>query len=496
MNATNSSPSYVETQSKSTTAERIRLFLIGTVAVVLLVSVALYNGYPTVFSDTGSYLLTGALGVAYPPFRAPGYSVFAILTSLGISAWSMVLGQSVIVVYVLYEACDYFAAGDRKLRDIWLLASAGGLAGLTSLPWLVSLLMPDVFAGVLFLSLFLLAFAADLRRIRRTLLATIAMISVSSHMSLLPIAILFVLAVVVLQFVTRWTSESLPKRTLLAWLLVPILVSALFTAALNRQLGLGFRVSPSKNDFLLARLFGDGLAGDFLRENCPKHPFVSCRYLSNLPRTQEDFLFFHPMLYRALSKHQNEEDTIVSGTIAAYPIRFATSSATETLHQFASIRTGDETRTYGGSSWNDWAIKRVFPRDLSSYLHARQFHGGLASLANGAAAVDTKIFWFTSAACILFACAGRFDQTNEFFYSAILFLVINAAVCATFAGVFDRYQNRVAWIMPFCFTAYLCGFVREWKGNQAREARAGIRDPYNPGIQSTEQDICATVGSD
>src|ERR1700681_3737470 len=95
-----------------------RPLLLGAVAVCLLLSVALYNGYPTVFSDTGSYLLTGAFFVAFVPFRAPGYSIFTRITSLGTSAWFTIAIQAVIVVYVLYETCDYLTDSERKSRDL------------------------------------------------------------------------------------------------------------------------------------------------------------------------------------------------------------------------------------------------------------------------------------------------------------------------------------------------------------------------------------------
>jgi hypothetical protein len=506
MGAKHQSPIFVDTtpmhasadtpSARENTAAWPRPVVISAIAVCVLMSVAFYNGYPTVFSDTGSYLLTGALSIAYQPFRAPGYSVLTKLSSLETSAWFTIFMQAAIVVYVLRETCDYLIGRDSKSRDFYLLACVCVLAALTSLPWLVSLLMPDVFAGVLFLAAFLLAFAEDLNRMQRILLVGIFMISISTHMSLLPIAILFVPAIVVLKCVARWSARSLPTRSFLGWLLIPILASALCTAALNSRLGLGFRVSPSQNDFLLARLFGDGLAGDFLRENCQKNKFVSCRYLANLPRTEEDFLFLHPLLFRQLSKHQDEMDKIVSGTIYAYPLRFVASSARQTLLQLSALRTGDETRSYGGSSWNDGAIKRVLPDDLSSYLHSRQSRGGLLPLANAAAAVDTRIFWFSAAACLLLACTGGFDRINELFYSAVIFLVLNAAICATFAGVFDRYQSRVAWIMPFCLTAYIFAFVREWKRGTAQQEAAGARYQYNPAMQAAEQDTCAAAGSD
>ena len=31
------------------------------------------------------------------------------------------------------------------------------------------------------------------------------------------------------------------------------------------------------------------------------------------------------------------------------------------------------------------------------------------------------------------------------------------------AGVYDRYQSRVAWIMPLCLACYVCCLVKERK---------------------------------
>ncbi len=450
--------------AKEKQEDRARRLFVGAAAICALVSIALYNGYPTVFSDTGGYLLTGKFFVALAPFRAPGYAVFTRLTSLGISAWFTIATQAVMVVYVLYETCIYLIDGDRKFADLCFLASACAMAALTSLPWMVSLLMPDVFAGVSFLSAFLLAFAGELRPIQRIVLAAIFTISVAAHTSLFPIAALFVAAVVILRYVSRTPRMSPSTSSVLVWLLVPIIAAGFLTAGLNRQTGLGFRLSPSKNAFLLARLFGDGLAADFLRENCPKRDFVSCRYLSDLPRTQEEFLFQHPSLFTELLKgHQDEMEQIVRGTLLAYPVRFVTSSAKETLLQLAALRTGDEIRTYGAREWNSGVIPRVFPGDWKAFLNARQYRDRLLPWADASAVVDTAVFWLSLATCLLLAGTGRFGRMNVFFYSAIAYLVINASICATFAGVYDRYQSRVAWIIPFCLTAYIGCLARDWK---------------------------------
>ena len=447
----------------------VRRLFVGALGVCALVSVALYNGYPTIFSDTGGYLLTGKFLIALPPFRAPGYALFTRLTSLGISAWFTIAAQAAMVVYVLHETCEYLIEGDRKFADLYFLATVCVLTGLTSLPWLVSLVMPDVFAGLLFLTAFLLAFAGELKPIQRIALAAIFMISVAAHASLLPIAVLFVAAAVILR--PRQTNRApcalASTRSVLTWLLVPILAAGIFTAALNSRMGLGFRLSPSRNAFLLARLFGDGLAADFLRNNCPKENFISCRHLSDLPQAQEEFLFHYPTsLYAELNGHEEEVEKIVSGTIRAYPVRFIASSAKETLLQLASLRTGDEIRTYGAREWNSNVFPFVFPGEAQALRNGKEYRNRLTPLADFAAALDVPVFWLSVVICLLLARTGRFGRINLFFYSALAYLLINAAICATFAGVYDRYQERVAWILPLCLTGYVYCLAGDWKRSE------------------------------
>lgn len=442
----------------------VRQLLFGAMAACLLLWVALYNGYPTVYPDTGGYLYTGAFHMALPPFRAPGYSIFIELTSLGTSAWFTIAIQAIVVVTVLYETCKYLIGGESKFRDSCLLAIVCVLAALTSLPWEASLLMPDVFAGVVFLSVFLLAFDDQLRLTERISLAAILTISVSAHLSLLPIAALFVPALAIPRLAGCRLRGAPPAKSTLAWLLVPIIAAGFWTATLNRRMGLGFKLSVSGNEFLLGRLFSDGLAADFLRDNCPKKPFVACRYLTNLPRTPAEFLFWHPLLHD-MDGHGDEIEEVVRGTLAAYPLRFVGSSIKETLRQLAAFRTGDEVRDLALNAPNSNAteIQRIFPRDFHAFSNARLTRGRLVPLANAVATIDTVVFWLSAVTCLVLAWTKRIERLNQFLYSAIAFLVINAAICATLAGVYDRYQSRVAWLVPFCLMSYLCCLVRDRK---------------------------------
>ncbi len=439
----------------------IRSLLIRVAAVCALLWVALFNGYPIVFSDTASYLLTGLTFIAFWPFRSPGYSLFTKLTSLGISAWLAIGVQAIIVVYVLDKTCAYLLGNERRYRDICLLASVSVLAAFTSLPWLVSQLMPDVFAGLVFLSSFLLAFNDQLPARSRISLAAILMISTAVHTSLLPIATLFIALLIIIKLVARLRRAATLRGAVLASLLVPLIAGGLSTATLNCRLHLGFKFSPSGQIFMLSRLFADGLAADFLRENCPRQPLIACSYLSNLPRTQSEFLFGNHPLLEEMVEHTDEMDEIVHGTLATHKLRFLTSSIRETFRQFAAFRTGDEVRSYHAKEWNSAVIAQVFPGDFQAFLNSRETRGQLLPLANAAAAIDTVAFWLSVVICLAFSCIKSAGRLNQFCYLAMAFLLINAAVCATFSGVFDRYQSRVAWLAALCATAFVCSWVKD-----------------------------------
>ncbi len=442
----------------------------------LLLWVAAYNGYPTVYPDTGGYLYTAAFLIAVPPFRAPGYSIFTRLTGLGASAWFTIAMQAVVVVAVLYEACTYVIGGESKFRDQCMLAIVCALAALTSLPWEASELMPDVFAGIVFLSAFLLAFNARLRLAERIGLAVTLAISVSAHMSLLPIGALFVAALAIARF-AGWQVQGAPSaKAMLAWLLVPIVIAGFWTATLNRETGLGFRLSVSGNEFLLARLFGAGLAADYLRENCPNEPYVACRHLADLPTKTEDFLFWSP-LRGEMTAHGDEIAEVVRGTIAAHPLRFVLSSAEGTLIQLAEFRTGDEIRAsnLNAPNSNGAVIEQVFPRDVSEFSNARQSRGRMNLVTKAAVIVDLAAFCLSALACMLFARTKRFARVNQLFYWTIVFLVMNAAICGSLAGAYDRYQSRVAWLVPLCLLSYVCCVVQAQ--NLSRPAAEGRVKP-------------------
>ena len=68
----------------------------------MLLGVAIWNGFPLVFYDTGAYLVEGLQG-AFLVERSPVYSLFLAATGSVFSLWPVVILQSALTAYVLWE---------------------------------------------------------------------------------------------------------------------------------------------------------------------------------------------------------------------------------------------------------------------------------------------------------------------------------------------------------------------------------------------------------
>jgi hypothetical protein len=163
-----------------------------------------------------------------------------------------------------------------------------------------------------------------------------------------------------------------------------------------------------------------------------------------------------------MAGHGDEIEEVVRGTIAAHPLRFVMTSLKDTLIQLAEFRTGDEIRASNlhAPNSNGAVIQQVFPRDFKAFSNARQARGRMNLVTKAAVIIDAAAFCLGLVACVLLARTKRFAKVNQLFYWAIVFLVINAGICGSLVGAYDRYQSRVAWVVPLCFLSYVGNLVR------------------------------------
>jgi hypothetical protein len=459
------SPSPKLTDSRSPFLQELNCFFPLAISSYLFLWVAVFNGYPVFYPDSAQYLSV-SFGLQPPIYRTISYSIFIRLVSFG-TPWLVVIAQSVIALFILHSGINFIVRQKVPSEGGGLLfmGLVAFLAFGTTLPWFVGQIMPDVFTGLSFLSLFLLLYDSKLSLGRTVLISAVFCISIATHITHLLAVALLLLAILVLRtfgvFRQFWPTRSI-KGTV-AFVLVPILAISALLAVSNWQSGYGFTLSPGKSVFLFGRLIESGLAADYLQQRCGIERLTACKYLHNLPKTSEEFLWgSHPLLKEmgGWSGANGEASRIVSATIGHYPVRFTVECVRQMFRQFFAFTAGSG--NYAIRSGPEFeGFREFYPGDVSKYLLSRQSLGKLAMDAYRVTPVYAVVFWCSFGVSLMALSTRRLRvrMANQLFVLTLIFLLANALVTGALSGVNDRYQARASWLMGLCCATYVIPYV-------------------------------------
>lgn len=439
-------------------------FLGLAIAGSVLLWLAIFNGYPLVYPDSGQYLID-SFTLDVPNFRTVFYPIFMRLTSFGITPWLVVCAQSAITVLVLHECLGFVLGpgrnstmGSRALLWVVLCLAFG-----TTLPWYVGQLMPDIFAGLLILCMFLLLYNQRLTTGKSVALALVVAVSIVSHLSHLVIAgvILFAIAVIGVFGRTRgfWPARS--NKQVALFVLAPILAGSFAVAVSNWSAGWGFTLSPGGRMFVVARLFASGLAQRYLQQDCTVEHLNACEYLNNLPTNENQFLWGHNPVFTAMggwTGSKREASRIIRGTVRNSPGALLWESTKQMLRQFVTMKPGDGNESMDATMpYFVTNFQKFYPEDVPKLRATEQWRGGLKKLADRVSEVYAIVFWCSMGCCLLFLALRRryAEPESKLFVFVIVGLLSNALVAGALSNVTNRYQSRVSWLMAFCCTAYL-----------------------------------------
>jgi hypothetical protein len=404
---------------------------------VLFLWPALLNGYPLLFSDTG-----GLLAMALEPtmgWDKPWiYGPFALLLHGRTTLWLVAAGQSALLSHTLWlaaKAARPWGAG----QHVVLCAI---LALLTAAPWFASLLMPDVFAPMVVLCVFALAWPERLTGPARGWLAAVGTLAVAVHLAHLVLAAGCIALAMLVRRAVLW-RPALP------------LAAALTLLVLSNALGNGvLGVSPYGSVFMAARLVADGPGRALVDARCPAAGWHICGWKGRLTDDSDAFLWapegpvwdndrYGPILFAP------EAGRIVRGTVLAYPGEVAAAMARNTARQLARVDLGDTL----GPDYLDLTVLPVlrtyFPAaEVARYRASVQVQGRLRAAA-------ASLVWPQRAALLLglagtLAALVLWRRAPGIAALSLLVLgglVANAFSTGALSGPHDRYQARIAWLL-------------------------------------------------
>jgi hypothetical protein len=415
-------------------------------ATLILLVPALWNGFPLLEYDTGGYLARWFEGILVPS-RSTTYGLF-VAAGWPLDFWPVVVLQALAAVWVI----GLLLRTHRfHVHPMMLPASVAVLAATTALPWLASLLLTDIFAGLAVLAFHALIWQSD-RITARERFALVVFIgfAVSTHSATYAV----LLALTVAAMLVSWVSAKLMPRAGLAAVAAAMVLGAAMLLAGNYVVARTVAWTPGGYGIAFGRMLQDGIVTRYLNDHCPDPHLKLCPYRQTLPLDADTFLWGNSV-FNKLGRFAGLDDemrTIVLGSLRDYPLMQIEKAVAATGRQLIAVATGEGVVT---TIWHTYGImQRYMPSVVPAMRAARQQHGEIRLAAINDIHVPVALaamallpilmllgFWRTE-----FADLGRLAATTA------LALLANAAFCGVISNPHDRYGSRMVWIAAFAAT--------------------------------------------
>jgi hypothetical protein len=419
---------------------------------LLLIAPAFWNGYPLLQWDTGGYLARW-----YEGYLVPSRStVFGLYLHLGESSsfWLNLAVQSLATLWLLQLTLRVLGL----MQTFRFVAISLLLILSTALPWLASMLLTDIFAGLSVLSLFILVIGGDrISRIERVSLFVFTAFAAATHSATL--GVLFGLCAV------GWMARPfLGKRIRLANLAqasLTIVAGGAMLVVANHALSGQWAWTPGGYGVAFGRMMQDGIVARYLNDHCPRENFKLCPYRNELPATADEFLWGKSM-FNTLGRFEGMNDEmsyIVVHSLADYPVWQAGAALRALGQQLQHVATGEGTNgwiphTYG-------IIERYIPSQVAPMRAARQQNWDIDFDYINWLHVPVALASMLGLVVLLgrALASRRLDGLTLLATTVTLALLGNAFICGVISGPHDRYGARMVWLATFVMLMGLTRYV-------------------------------------
>jgi hypothetical protein len=409
---------------------------------LLLIAPAFWNGYPLLQWDTGGYLARW-----YEGYLVPSRStVFGIYLHYGESSgfWINLAVQSLATLWLLQLTLRVLS----MMQTFRFVAISLLLILSTALPWLASMLLTDIFAGLSVLSLFLLVVGGPrTSALEKISLFVFTAFAAATHSATLGVLLGLCIA--------GWMARPLLGRRLpiagLAQASLTILAGGLMLVSANHALSGKWTWTPGGTGVAFGRMMQDGIVARYLNDHCPREKLKLCPYRDQLPASADEFLWGKSM-FNTLGRFEGMNDemgTIVVGSLADYPAWQAGAALQALGQQLLHVATGEGTN--GWIPHTRGIIERYVPSQAAPMRAARQQNWGLDfDTINWLHVPVALASMLALVALLAHALANRrLDDLTLLAATITLALLGNAFICGVISGPHDRYGARMVWVATF-----------------------------------------------
>ena len=456
-------------------------------SVGLLLLLTLWNQFPFVFSDTGTYI-DAAIKRLLPGDRTVFYSLYILPLHLKISLWPVVVAQAAVTYYLIRV---FFRTFSKRFSEVRLVVSILVLSVASSLPWFVGQIMPDVFSALVILSIICVVIGQDkLGRFDRIAIPVLITLFITTHLSYLLIASAAFALSVVLRLATSSTPGFRSRLLSRANLSVAaaIVLSVIMMLSINIVAKRGVTFAATGNVMMLAKVLDQGIGIDYLTKACPEKPLPICAVLPRMKEVQalaitnqrpigyvsDYFLWVGPLQQLGgMTEVSTYASGITKAAISAQPVEFFKQCLRGFASQLGYFQLGDDMIKYGPSSSVYTVLKEDFSAQVfEQFTQSKQFK---EQLPIATLRTVSNIVLAMSVLVILSFMVLRWRSEQaliQCIFVVVAAILMNDFVTGALSAVHDRYGSRVIWLLVMLGTFIVAEFMGE-SNNKAKHAKDG-----------------------
>jgi hypothetical protein len=414
--------------------------------------IALYNNYPLVYPDTGSYLHSGWDNVVFYD-RTIFYGLFIFEASYGGSPLLMVFAQAILVSYLLYVTLKMFFAGLQ--RKYFYIGAITFLTLFTGYSYTVSILIPDIFSSITILCLINLLLNKKINFLHSFFIAVIFIYSICTQFSSIPVLALvygFTFLFLIWQKITKRQQIISFKKYFLA---LGLCVSTLFIIpAVHYHYDGYYKISGSNHVFVLNHLLETGVLEDYLDKACKDHDYKICAYKDSLGW---DFIWSESSPLQKTGgweANRTEYKAIIKDLLSKdqYFWMVFRKGIEYSFKQFFTFQTTvspsqmEGSAPYGQVQWRLPDTRREY---IAALQQSNKLKLGFVNAAEQVVILCSMVFLFVTV--LTPALRNRLSAHVRWMTVLLLIYSISSAImCSNLSTVHPRFLNRIVWLFPFC----------------------------------------------
>lgn len=338
------------------------------------------------------------------------------------------------------------------------LAAMAGLGVASTFGIFASTAMPDIWGAIGILSIAILVAARGrMRRIDSAVLWILVLYAALTHSSHLLVLVAFAGLFAIMRLTAIMPISWKMIGTLVAVLVLSVGLDAGQRMLMERAAG----NPPLGMPFLTAHLVDGGPGMTFIHDACPDAGFAVCERADELPAEWRDFIFEFSSPESYKQRLVGEDASFALATLRHDPLAVIGLVLRDGARQMVMI--GLETTPIRAAIGESGAVANS-PGKLAQKVREGRLYD--AEWLYDSVSITNMALVLAGLVVLTFVATRRHFMTvnselGRLVVIVTMGIILNAAICGMLVSPYDRFQARVAWLIPVLSIIVLAALLKE-----------------------------------